>query len=332
MIRDIARGVSGIVLAILALCGGCQRAELFDLAKEGAGLVYAMGDNPLTATTWLYVAGEEYFRAYDTHSNILPTSMVVNSRGRVLAVQVGIIYTHFGESYEDTWNPVTGNPPFVSIEHLGEEFLVLDTGTQIYTLHEDSSLESNPWTDVADISGALGSYIPQLLFRDFASGAVFLYAGGPQNAIFRLSPGNLLLVYVPDGAVFPLLGATLADYHNGYFYASDYSNLYRMNASNSLLEGVYPVTHTSFAVVDSGIYYVFASADLHFNRLKPPAPGASTELHVFIGSTDGSVMPFRGGKVAIRVNGSVSEDGIWIYGDGKLKRIISASTTAMYSR
>jgi hypothetical protein len=138
---------------------------------------------------------------------------------------------------------------------------------------------------------------------------------------------------VPDDAFFSILGSPIfAARKGGYFYLAIAGTIHKMSVSNPTLGLSLPASNAlSYAVIDSGIYYVWTSIDLRFSYLNQ-STSMTEDIRTFTGATSGSVMPFRGDQVAVRVNGSAVDDGVWIYRNGKFRRIISAPLDAIYSR
>jgi hypothetical protein len=328
-----------LVLFVAALTCGCQRAEVFDLAKNGAGVVYALGNTGLS--TWFHIASEEYHAKYDTMLIMAAAPMAASDRGTVMMLTGGFVYTHFGD-YGSAWASLPGPPAgLFSIAPRHDEILVLNN-TDIYRLHSDSYQQSIPWTEVVNIGPALGAFTPRIMFRDADSDAVYIAADDGVNICFFLFTGaGVQPVITPSNGPFPVLaGVIFAARKGGYFYLGNPTTIYQMSSVDPLGGWSYAtvINALSYAVADDGMYYVGVSAGMHFFHINEITT-LSDDLRTFSLATTGAVMPFRGDKVAIMVKGPPGppnppgpEDGVWIYDSGEFEHIVSAWIDGIYSR
>ncbi|TAL35982.1 MAG: hypothetical protein EPN93_09285 [Spirochaetes bacterium] len=313
---------------------GCDRIGLFDMAKNGVDLVYSMG---FSTTTMLDIARPGYHKQIDTMTSIVPT-MIGAGGSTVFAVVGGTsVWTH-SDGYS-SWAALGGPNPPSNVYYLsdsnGEVLLLGDWSGAIYLcrLHEDSFQKADPFEDREDLTSLLGTYSPFFMFKAAGSESVYLITLDVSNSIkiFGISGGSITEI-LTNALTGPPSSINSAGKKGGYFYMLDAGQtLYKMSASTPNAQEFGPTGITSLAVTESGFYGFIASADGHFSKITDPTFMTTTEIRVFIGASDGEVLPFDGDGVAIRLSGG-TEQGVWIYQDGDYKHIISGISNAMYVR
>jgi hypothetical protein len=85
------------------------------------------------------------------------------------------------------------------------------------------------------------------------------------------------------------------------------------------------------AVTESGIYTLFMSAGVHFQKFNE-STGTASDIRTFATATAGQLLPFDRDGVAIRIADLGADNGVWLYQDGEFKHIISGTVEAMYVR
>ncbi len=317
-----------LLLLLLACLCGCVRTELFDMAKYGVDLIYGLGNDG--TSTKVYIVRDGYYKKYDTGISFIPTMMAAS--GNFIVGYNGTPYTSYGDP-GSSWNSLTGSPTIQFMVGYKDEIVCLDV-TNLFVLHEDSYTKSNPFEDFTNISTGLGSYSPLAMFAAYDTGAVYIIGADVASfKVFSVWESGIADVVTPN--TYMAGSAAGAGKKGGYFYMflNSSNALIKMSASDpndftafSSLTGI-----VSMAVNDSGVYLVFVSADVHFQKLNE-STGVATDITVFTGATGGQILPYDRDGIALRIEDTGTNQGIWIYKDGKLKHLVTDPVNAMYVR
>lgn len=327
-----------LTTVIAALLAGCAREGIYDLAKYGADVVFGLRNDGISLK--LYVANDEYYEQYDTMSGFWPVVMVTNQRGTIFFREVpvgGQVLTHFG-GYTSIWGPLLGAPLGViqSMVDRHDEVLVIDDTPFLYRLHEDSWQKTTAYDEITDLTGPLGAFNHAMtIFKAFNTDDIYILSndGFTAMAFFRVSEGGVYPVVYPDSGTFPLLGGTIvfSGRRGNYFYLCNNNGaIYKMSVSvptDGQTYGPFGMV-SSAALTDSGTYYLMFTLDASLMSLNE-STGASTLVKTFVGATAGSIWAFDRENLAINIFDG-AEPGVWLWKDGKFKRIINIGCNAVY--
>lgn len=324
------------LLLLTAFCG-CAREGIYDLAKYGADLVYALGFDG--TSTKFYTARDGYYDVYDTGTTFAPLTMAAGRGGVFALIPGGWIYTHFGP-FSAGWSQLAGAAAG-SVSHMvdyKDEVLLIDDSVYLYRLHQDSYMQPDAYQDYTDISPALGVYGPITMFKTHDTDEIYIVAlNAGALKIFSVSGGGIGEVITPDPGTFIFPGGAVlgAGKKGGYFYVFEDSvpSIFKMSASIPTAGTTYNLGPgvISMAVTESGIYTLFMSAGVHFQKFNE-STGTASDIRTFATATAGQLLPFDRDGVAIRITDIGPDNGVWLYQDGEFKHIISSTVEAMYVR
>ncbi len=167
------------LLIALAFGSACERAGLYDLAKNGEGLVYIVTKDGASDVRLYVTTGEDYFKQYYVGNtpNIIE-GVFASERGEVFILRtVGLYYSNGDYS---SWTDEVA-PPFPG------------AGTRIFSMHDtvyavDSSGNIHRRTDTGWIPH--GNFHQSAGYQPMPSRATVIYCVGNANTIDSYYSGN----------------------------------------------------------------------------------------------------------------------------------------------
>ena len=303
-----------IVTLTITVLSSCDRANMYDLAKNGPDLVFAITDDGATYNTVIISDGRDYTREYLNEGPYFsPTNLFVNDRGDLMVTVSGasVYITSNGYSNWEGPFPDPGTGSYAGIAGIGNDFyLLMDAGGSFYIYRFDKN--TNSWVDQQDIYSALTGAAELAsksngifaLVTELASTDYYYY-------IYNLNDMqvNQIAAYNngPSGLTLPFV---YLSYNDGLTYLGGASYFVRSSGSsfNTIANGLSGIT--GYAVTETGRYAALSSSDvLCFDG------SVFVTIFSFSAASGDQVLPLSGSKIVVSSSGSPgsADNGLLVF-------------------
>ncbi len=326
-------GLAIALLGLLTLMFRCDQKELFDLAKNGVTLIYAVTTDATNACL-LISDGKEYYKEFTLSP--IPASPVPDrvyaDRNRNVFVLVSsnkIVYFTKDKDPGREWGSQAFSYMPVDITEDGQSTMILFSNyiDPLYSYNDGSYT----WSSRGKTMSAGNT--PARLCYDRSSGQAFLLSTGSSLYVYNINNMPQAAAATPDYTFSSITSPFYFSYASGVFNVGN-SNYYYAGTAGSLipLNASALPSAVSYAATDGGVYAGVNSPNLNLEALE----AGNFAVKKTLPSTIGQIVmaPLNSHALAVGISASTMDDGLYVYDTetNVLTKLLSRPIYALYVR
>lgn len=307
---NLMKKLPPLLPVLIALVLSCGQVAFFDMVKNGLPVIYATSDTDDVTATLLIVATEkEVLGEFPTNIPPSPTPVYLH------AVETGEVYIADGSSaifssdsrYQPPWKSYTVIPTIRGLASLGDQILHLnDVNTDcLYHLNRDTGAWESMGKSVTNPPYKIAAS------RDRDKIYVLSAYGGGTIDIYDMDDGSP--VYPPFSAG---PGVKYFTWVDGNFYTGKTNIAAGAIFINNITPAIASTADNIQSLSVESDTEIFGAGALAGNPLSLyRMEGIGFTIIYTFTSTSGTILieAFKPGLLAVGINGSLSEDGLYIY-------------------